>query len=68
MRVIVAKGAIAPRAAYEPVSSRLIEVASPEITSPDPEQFHFDHRRRPMFPFERDAEYPETDSQTGDDS
>ena len=31
--LLVAKGAVAPRAAYEPVSARLIEVNTPGATS-----------------------------------
>lgn len=56
-RILIAKGAIAPRAAYEPVSVRLIEVDSPGITSANPAHFTYHRRRKPMFPFERDAEY-----------
>lgn len=50
--VLIAKGAIAPRAAYEPVSARVIEVDSPGITAPNPARFTYQRRRRPMFPFE----------------
>ena len=32
-KILVAKGAVAPRAAYEPVSARLIEVASGGATA-----------------------------------
>ncbi len=57
MRVLIAKGAIAPRAAYEPISARVIEVDSPGITSPNPKNFTFKYRRRPMYPFEPETEY-----------
>jgi microcystin degradation protein MlrC len=56
-RVLIAKGAVAPRAAYEPVSARLIEVDTAGITAANPASFHYQHRRKPMFPFERDAVY-----------
>jgi microcystin degradation protein MlrC len=57
-RVLIAKGTIAPRAAYEPVSAQVIEVDSPGITAADPSHFKYRHRRRPMFPFESNASYP----------
>jgi microcystin degradation protein MlrC len=58
-RVLIAKGTIAPRAAYEPVSAQVIEVDSPGITAADPSHFNYRYRRRPMFPFEPEASYPE---------
>ena len=57
-RVLVAKGAVAPRAAYEPISARVIEVDTPGITAANSEHFKYQYRRKPMFPFERNAEYP----------
>jgi microcystin degradation protein MlrC len=58
-RVLIAKGTIAPRAAYEPVSAGVIEVDSPGITAADPSHFTYRHRRRPMFPFDPEASYPD---------
>ena len=51
-RILVAKGAIAPVAAYEPVSSRMIYVDTPGITSANPAHFKYRHRPRPLYPFE----------------
>ena len=42
-KIIVAKGAIAPRAAYEPIASRLIPVDTPGATAVNPA--HFDYKR-----------------------
>jgi microcystin degradation protein MlrC len=56
-RVLIAKGTIAPRAAYEPVSARVQEVDTPGITAANPAHFTYRHRRRPMFPFEPEARY-----------
>lgn len=56
-RVMIAKGAVAPRAAYEPVSAQMIEVDTPGITAANPANFDYLYRRKPMFPFERDAVY-----------
>jgi microcystin degradation protein MlrC len=54
-RILVAKGVHAPVAAYAPVSRHLIRVDTPGVTSADLSRLHYKHRRRPMFPFERDG-------------
>ena len=51
-RILVAKGAIAPVAAYEPVSSRMIYVDTRGITSANPARFDYRYRPRPLYPFE----------------
>ncbi len=56
-RVLIAKGAIAPRAAYEPVSAGMLEVDSPGITAANPSRFTYRHRIKPMFPFEPDTHW-----------
>jgi microcystin degradation protein MlrC len=53
-RVLVIKGVHAPVAAYAPVCSRLIRVNTPGITSADLTTFTYQHRRRPLFPFENE--------------
>ena len=53
-RVLVAKGVIAPLAAYGPVVDRWILVNTPGVTCADMTQLPFHHRRRPMFPFEQE--------------
>lgn len=55
-QVLVAKGVNAPVAAYAPVCSNLIRVNTPGCTTANMTSLDFKHRRRPMFPFERDAE------------
>ncbi len=54
-RCIVAKGVHAPLAAYAPVCRHFIRVDTPGITAADMTRLEYHHRRRPMFPFERDA-------------
>lgn len=49
---VVAKGVIAPMAAYQEVADRFIHVNTPGVTCADMRQLDFQHRRRPMFPFE----------------
>jgi microcystin degradation protein MlrC len=48
-RILVAKGAIAPRAAYEPIAARIIEVDSPGATAVNPARFTYTRVRRPLF-------------------
>jgi microcystin degradation protein MlrC len=54
-RILVAKGVHAPVAAYAPVSKHLIRVDTPGVTTGDLSRLEFRNRRRPMFPFEKDA-------------
>ena len=49
MKILVAKGTTAPRAAYEPVSARIIEVNTPGATDVNPAHFEYRHVRRPLF-------------------
>lgn len=50
--VIVAKGVIAPVAAYSGVCKRFIRVNTPGVTCADMCRFSYTHRRTPLFPFE----------------
>jgi microcystin degradation protein MlrC len=54
-RVIVAKGVNAPLAAYQPVCPSFVRVNTPGVTTADMTQLAFQHRRRPMWPFERET-------------
>ncbi len=44
-KILVAKGVIAPRAAYEPISAQVIAVDSPGVTSVNPKHFTFKRAR-----------------------
>jgi len=48
-RILVVKGAIAPRAAYEPVAARIIEVDTAGVTGVNPARFAYKQVRRPLF-------------------
>jgi len=48
-KIIVVKGAIAPRAAYEPFASLLISVDSPGSTAVNPSWFTYKNIRKGMF-------------------
>jgi microcystin degradation protein MlrC len=47
-RILVAKGTIAPRAAYEPVAARIVLVDSPGATAVNPARFEFKRVREPL--------------------
>ena len=53
-RVLVAKGVNAPLAAYQPVCSTILRVNTRGVTTADVTQLPYQHRRKPMFPFEVD--------------
>jgi microcystin degradation protein MlrC len=48
-RILVAKGAIAPRAAYEPIAAKIIGVDSGGVTAVNPARFTYKLARRPLF-------------------
>ncbi len=56
-RVVVAKGVVSPRPAYQPIASRIILVNTPGVTTADLSTFSYHRRRRPLYPFEEDAGY-----------
>jgi microcystin degradation protein MlrC len=57
--ILIVKGVVAPRAAYEPVAGEVVLVDTPGVTSDDPRRFTYARRRRPLFPLEADAVYGE---------
>lgn len=56
-RVLVVKGVVAPRAAYEPVAAEILLVDSPGATANSPRHFPYARRRKPLFPLEPEAAY-----------
>ena len=52
-RILVAKGTTAPRAAYEPVAARIVEVNSGGATDVNPKRFTFKHVRPGLFGLEK---------------
>jgi microcystin degradation protein MlrC len=55
--LLVAKGVNAPVGAYKEVCKHFIRVNTPGSTTADMEKLTYHHRRKPMFPFERDFEW-----------
>jgi microcystin degradation protein MlrC len=56
-RIVVAKGVVSPRPAYQPIAGEVILVNSPGVTTADLSTFTYRNRRRPLYPFEPDATY-----------
>ncbi|MCA8987767.1 MAG: M81 family metallopeptidase [Planctomycetaceae bacterium] len=56
-RILVAKGVNAPIAAYREVCDRFIRVNTIGSTCADMSRLYYEHRRRPLFPLEQEAEY-----------
>jgi microcystin degradation protein MlrC len=56
-QIVVAKGVVAPRGAYQPIAAQIVLVDTPGATAADPFRFEYQRRRRPLYPFEPDAEY-----------
>jgi len=54
-RAVVAKGVIAPRAGFMPITDRFLMVDTPGPSAADFQVFQFHRRRTPMYPFEPDA-------------
>ncbi len=55
--IVVAKGVVSPRPAYQPIARRMISVNSPGATSGDMSHFQFHRIRRPIFPLDPAARY-----------
>jgi len=56
-QVVVAKGVVSPRPAYQPIAAQIVLVNTPGVTTSDLAQFEYRRRRRPLYPFEPDARY-----------
>ncbi len=56
-RIVVAKGVVSPRPAYQPIAAEIVLVNTPGVTTADLASFAYRHRRRPLYPFEPNAVY-----------
>lgn len=50
--ILIVKGVVAPRAAYEPIAGEILLVDTPGVTSDNPAAFSYRNRRRPLYPLE----------------
>ena len=57
IKILIAKGVHSPRPAVEPIAKKMIWVATPGVTTADLSTFSYQHRRRPMYPFEAGANW-----------
>jgi microcystin degradation protein MlrC len=48
-KILVAKGTVAPRAAYEPVAARIVVVDTPGVTAVNPAHFRFERARTDLW-------------------
>lgn len=58
-KAIVAKGVHSPVAGYGPYVRKVLAVNTPGVTSAELKHFSYRHRRRPLYPFEPEANYGE---------
>jgi microcystin degradation protein MlrC len=56
-RLLIVKGVVAPRAAYERIASQVIVTDTPGVTCDDPCWFSYKRRRFPLYPLELDAQF-----------
>ena len=56
-RVVICKGTVSPRAAYEPIAREIIVSDSSGVTSANMESFSFVNRRQPLYPLEADTKF-----------
>jgi len=52
LRIVVVKAAIAYRAAYGPIATRIIEVDTPGLAAADVRHFNYKRLERPMYPLD----------------
>ncbi|HLZ26634.1 MAG TPA: M81 family metallopeptidase [Chloroflexota bacterium] len=57
-KLVVAKGVVSPRPAYQPIAAEMLLVNTGGAASADLSTFKYRRRRRPLYPFEPDAAYP----------
>ncbi|MFN8524000.1 MAG: M81 family metallopeptidase [Chloroflexota bacterium] len=57
LKVVVAKGVVSPRPAYQPIAAEIVLVNTPGVTTSDLSFFTYHRRRHPLFPFEREVSY-----------
>jgi microcystin degradation protein MlrC len=55
--IVVAKGVVSPRPAYQPIASELVTVNTPGATSADMSTFEYRHVRKSLYPLDLDARY-----------
>jgi microcystin degradation protein MlrC len=57
-QVVVAKGVVSPRPAFQPIAGEIILTNTPGVTTADLSTFTYRNRRRPLYPFEKETKFP----------
>ncbi len=60
--IVVAKGVVSPRPAYQPIASEMITVNTPGATSADMATFEYTRVRKSLYPLDPNARYEHADS------
>ena len=55
--IVVAKGVVSPRPAYQPIAHEMITVNTPGATSADMSTFDYKNVRKSLYPLDPDAQY-----------
>jgi microcystin degradation protein MlrC len=55
--IVVAKGVVSPRPAYQPIAYEMITVNTPGATSADMSSFDYRHVRKSLYPLDLNAQY-----------
>jgi len=58
-KILVVKSTIHYRAAFEPIAREIIEVDAPGLSSSNLSRFAYERVRRPIFPLDADAAFPD---------
>ena len=56
-KIIIAKGVVSPRPAYQPIASEILLVNSPGVTTSDLNFFEYKNIRKNMYPFDKNSIY-----------
>jgi len=56
-RIVIAKGVVSPRPAYQPIANEIVLVNTPGVTTTDLNFFEYRRRRPNLYPFEGSAKY-----------
>ena len=59
--IVVAKGVVSPRPAYQPIASEMITVNTPGATSADMSTFDYKRVRKSLYPLDMEARYTHSD-------
>ena len=56
-KVVICKGTVSALATYKPISREIILADAPGVTSANMSSFSYQHRRKPLYPFESETKF-----------